>query len=468
MKNLKRLLIYAVIFIVLFIGSFVFIGWGTTTEEGVYIITVNASYDVTDTLQVFYGDATGFSQENSTIVEVVASDKDEAYVFDIPKSSDYVRLDFGAVINNAVRVSSIEITEQDSELVGIIEGGVLEEYIQPTTSQGMALVSTDESGLNVVVLDEDPYMVIEMKDLQKELPSGSSDVALLISMVLAIIIATIGTFIVYKYIRLKSIYAFVLDVIRTRRTIWKLAKNDFKSKHLTSFLGVIWGFVQPLVTILVFWFVFEIGFRSAPVNDVPFIVWFVPAFLSWNFFSETLNSSANCLREYSYLVKKVNFRVSMIPIVKVISSTFVHVAFIGFIVFLMLVYGVGMSVYNIQVLYYFICTLVLLVGLGWLLSAISVFAGDVANLVNVVIQIGFWMTPIFWSVDSMSPLVVNVLKAVNPMFYVVRGYRDSFVDKVWFWEYPLHTLYFWVVALGIFAVGAVVFKKLRPHFADVL
>ncbi len=267
---------------------------------------------------------------------------------------------------------------------------------------------------------------------------------------------------------IKYFLQFVIDIFKSRRTLWTLAKNDFKSRYLTSVFGVVWAFVQPLVTILVFWFVFEIGFRSAPVNDVPFIAWFVPAFLSWNFFSECISASTNSLKEYSYLVKKINFRVSLIPIVKVISSTFVHLAFIGLIIMFVLVYDIGLSIYNLQVIYYFICTVVLLVGLAWLLSAIAVFIGDVANLVNVFIQIGFWLTPIFWSPDTMSPTVLTIFKVINPMYYICRGYRDAFIDHVWFWEYQNTTLYFWGLTLTIFVAGAVIFKKLKPHFADVL
>ncbi len=267
---------------------------------------------------------------------------------------------------------------------------------------------------------------------------------------------------------IKSFFYFIADVFKSRQTLWNLAKNDFRSRYLNSFLGAVWAFVQPLVTILVFWFVFEIGFRNPPINDVPFIVWFVPAFLSWSFFSECLNASTNSLKEYSYLVKKMNFRVSLIPIVKVISSTFVHIAFIGVIVVLVLVYDVGLSIYNLQVIYYFGCTVILLTGLAWLLSALAVFLGDIANFVNVAIQIGFWMTPIFWSPDTMSPTVVTIFKIINPMFYICRGYRDAFVDHVWFWEYQNTGIFFWATTTVIFVSGAIVFKKLKPHFADVL
>ncbi len=267
---------------------------------------------------------------------------------------------------------------------------------------------------------------------------------------------------------LKSFFSFLLDIYRSRFTLLSLAKNDFKSRYLTTLLGALWAFVQPLVTILVFWFVFDVGFRSAPVNDVPFVAWFVPSFLIWSYFTECLGATTNSLREYSYLVKKVQFRVSLIPLVKVISSSFVHLAFIGVILVIVVAYNVGLSIYNIQVLYYFLCTVVLLIGLGWLLSSIGAFTGDIANIVNVVIQIGFWATPIFWNPETMSPTVVKILK-LNPMFYICQGYRDSFIDHVWFWERGLTlNIYFWLFTSTVFILGALVFKRLRSHFADVL
>ncbi len=260
---------------------------------------------------------------------------------------------------------------------------------------------------------------------------------------------------------------FILDSFENRQTIWALAKNDFRARFLTSFLGVIWAFIQPLVTILVFWFVFQVGFKNPPVSNVPFIVWFTPAYLVWAYFTECLNATTNCLNEYSFLVKKVNFRVSIIPLVKIISSSIVHIAFIALIIVMLLYYKVGFDLCNIQVIYYFLCTVILVMALGWLLSAIAVFSGDISNIVNVFIQIGFWITPIFWSPDNMSRTVQSILK-INPMFYICRGYRDTFIDHIWFWQRGYTNLYFWVITTSLFFIGALVFKRLRPHFADVL
>jgi ABC-type polysaccharide/polyol phosphate export permease len=213
--------------------------------------------------------------------------------------------------------------------------------------------------------------------------------------------------------------------------------------------------------------VFEVGFKNPPISGVPFIVWFAPAYLVWAFFSEALAASTNSVREYSFLVLKVNFRVSMIPVIKIISSTFVHIGFILFILALLYCYGINYSIYNLQVIYYFFCTVILLLGMGWLTSALAVFVPDIANLVNVFIQIGFWATPIFWSPEGMNEAVQAVLK-INPMFYICRGYRDAFIDHIWFWQRGYTNIYFFVVTGLIFALGALIFKKLRPHFADVL
>lgn len=265
----------------------------------------------------------------------------------------------------------------------------------------------------------------------------------------------------------KGFAQFLSDIVRERGILWGLAKNDVKSKFASSVLGVIWAFIQPLVTLLVFWFVFQVGFKNPPVSDVPFVVWFAPAYLIWSFFSEALMSGSNCLTEYAYLVRKVNFRVSVIPLVKIISSAFVHIFFILFIFFLLMSYQIPLSLYNLQVIYYFGCTVFLLVGMCWLLSAIAPFLKDTVNVVGVLIQIGFWLTPIFWTTEGMEPWVEIVLR-INPMFYICRGYRDTFIDRIWFWERSFDNLIFWVIAGIFFVAGAYLFRKLRPQFADVL
>lgn len=77
------------------------------------------------------------------------------------------------------------------------------------------------------------------------------------------------------------------------------------------------------------------------------------------------------------------------------------------------------------------------------------------------------MTPIMWNV-SMIPERLRGLFNILPMYYIVSGFRDSLIDKVWFWEKPYETVYFWFVTAALFGAGTMVFKRLKVHFADVL
>ena len=93
--------------------------------------------------------------------------------------------------------------------------------------------------------------------------------------------------------------------IQNRKMILKLAKNDFKTKYAGSYFGIFWAFVPPIVTILLYWFVFQIGFRSEPVGDYPFVLWLTAGLVPWFYFSDAWNGGTASLLEYSYLVKKV-------------------------------------------------------------------------------------------------------------------------------------------------------------------
>lgn len=267
--------------------------------------------------------------------------------------------------------------------------------------------------------------------------------------------------------KLKEFFYFLHDLYLNKELIIQLSKNDLKSRYSGSIFGITWAFVQPLVTILVFWFVFQVGFRNPPVDNIEFILWFVPAFLPWNYFSDALLNSSNSLHEYSYLVKKIKFRTSILPMIKVFSATIIHFFFIIFLYFIFLVYGHKPSFIYIQLFYYTISLMILLIGLSWIVSSLSVFFKDFSQIVNILLQIGFWLTPVFWNPHQMSPKILWVFK-LNPMYYIVDGYRNTLIYRSAFWNSSQLTIYFWVVTSIIFVLGALLYRKLRVHFADLL
>ncbi len=263
-------------------------------------------------------------------------------------------------------------------------------------------------------------------------------------------------------------------VIASRKLISRLSVNDFKTKFAGSYLGIIWAFVQPVITVLVYWFVFEKGFKPPTVNNaagvaVPFVLWLIAGMVPWFFFSDALSGGTRALLDYSYLVKKVVFQIDILPVVKVASAVFVHLFFLGFTVLLYAAYGYIPDGYTLQIVYYSVCLLVFTLGLTYLTSAVVVFFRDLNQVINIVLQVGVWVTPVMWNIDTMelNPLLKDMLK-LNPLYYIVQGYRDALIGKVFFWERPGLSLYFWAVTAVFVWLGTYVFKKLRMHFADVL
>lgn len=257
-------------------------------------------------------------------------------------------------------------------------------------------------------------------------------------------------------------------IIDNRKMIWKLAKNDFRTKYAGSYLGIVWAFVQPVVTILVYWLVFEFGLKSgSPVENTPYILWFVAGMVPWFFFSEALNNCTNCLLEYNYLVKKVVFEVSILPLVKILSSLFVHLVFIGFTIIIYAGYGRILTINYAELLYYVMCLIILILSLSYATSAMVVFAKDLGQVINIILQVGMWATPILWSYDILPKELLWLFK-LNPMFYIINGYRDSFLTDTMPWDDKILFLYFWILVAVLFVIGVKAFKKLQVHFADVL
>lgn len=267
---------------------------------------------------------------------------------------------------------------------------------------------------------------------------------------------------------LKEFYRFLKHIYSSRELLLSLIKNDFRKQYLGSYLGLVWAFIQPLTFVVVIWFVFEIGFRSGPTtNGTPFFLYLITGMIPWFFISNAFISGTGAIVNNSFLVKKVSFRISILPLVEIGSALIIHLALVGFLVFAFLLYGYMPTIYWLQLPFYILCSIVLLLGLSWLTSAIRVFVKDIGNFIGVLMQIGFWATPIFWSIDMIPASYQWILK-LNPAFYIVDGYRNTFIYETWFWENQNLTLYYFGLTIFCLAFGAIVFKRLRPHFGDVL
>lgn len=262
-----------------------------------------------------------------------------------------------------------------------------------------------------------------------------------------------------------------IELWQNRHLIWKLAKNDFKKRYAGSYLGMVWAMVQPVITVLMYWVVFDKIFGSSgPMREgieVPFVLFLTAGLVPWFFFNEALTNGTMALLEYKYLVKQVVFKISILPIIKVIAASFIHVFFVGVLLVVAAGYGYYPTVYTIQLLYFSLCLFIFVLAISYSTCAIVVFFRDLSQIINIALQIGMWATPILWNIEDLHEGFLTVLK-LNPLVYVVNGYRMAIYGEQWFWQDFYSTMYFWIVTVVLFGIGALIFKRLKGHFADVM
>ena len=457
--QIRRFVFYIVLSIILF---FVFYKmFGSFSTENSVLVDVKGVGMGEIPLEIYYtGDDTDrFTQENSLALDNSGVVND--YFVNNNKihlNTDKVknlRIDLGTKADAEVEIGLIEYRYNDSVLKLNAEDIAMCELNQ------LEIIENNDSAVKFISTGDDPY--IEINSIEtKPLKNYNFIYAAICTMCILIVL--------YKYVRFRVIYSFLKDLFSERKLIKSLAFNDFKTRFAGSYFGIIWAYVQPICTIAVFWFVFQIGFRNPNVGDVEYILWFMTGLIPWFFFSEAWNSATNAFIEYSYLVKKVVFKINILPLIKILSALFVHLFFVVFMILVYMLYRRFPTVYYLQIVYYMVCMVALVTALSFVTAPLIIFFKDLGQIMNIVLQFGMWLTPIMWSMDNLTLDYKWLMKffKLNPMYYIVQGYRDSMIYNVLFYENIKQTVYFWTVIFALSVLGSIIYKRLKPHFADVL
>ena len=249
--------------------------------------------------------------------------------------------------------------------------------------------------------------------------------------------------------------------------IWALAIRDLETRYAGTTGGICWAFIHPVAIVVIFYFVFAIGFRAQGPANTPFILWFVCGLVPWFFFNETLQAITKSITSNSHLVKKTVFPTEILPFVYLVSGAGPHTIFLFVLAGLLVFYGISFHVERLAVLYFFFCSCVFLLGLGWLLAALQVFYRDIGHGLAIMLNLWFWITPIVWSPEIM-PVQYRNLLAFNPLYYLVEGYRGLLIFDTIAWPGFGETIYFWLVSSVVFMVGSYTFRRLKPEFPDVM
>lgn len=238
--------------------------------------------------------------------------------------------------------------------------------------------------------------------------------------------------------------------------------KDVGGKYKKSFLGVLWSFVNPLLQIMVYAFVFQVIMKS---NIENYAVYLCCGLIPWQYFSSVVLRGAATIIDNGNIIKKVYFPREILPI-SLVSSEGINflistIIILGFVIF----GGIGLS---INILWYFFILAIqyiVSIGVAFLVSSLTVYFRDLMHILGIIMQLMFYATPIVYAIDSV-PEKFHWLVKLNPMSYLITGYRDIFYNK----SMPdFHGLLIaFIMGIILITVGYLVFRKLEKRFAEEL
>lgn len=175
-----------------------------------------------------------------------------------------------------------------------------------------------------------------------------------------------------------------------------------------------------------------------------------------------------CIRKYKYLVTKMKFPISTIPTFINLSKMIVNVVLIMIVIIIFWLFGFKPDVYLLQLPIYLILAFVFFNLWALFASFIGAISKDFVNLIKSCITGIFWFSAILWNVDTVKIGWLKKLLMLNPITFLVNGFRNCFTNKIWFWEQPKRLLYFVILTVILLIAGIWSYKKLRKDIADVL
>jgi lipopolysaccharide transport system permease protein len=260
----------------------------------------------------------------------------------------------------------------------------------------------------------------------------------------------------------------LLNKFRANRNLLKnLILRDLKYRYVGSIGGFVWSVIHPVVLLVSYTFIFGVIFRpqiDSGVGTNSFAIFLLCGLLPWILFSDTIVRNCSVISENAPLITKTVIPAEILPVSITISNLIHHTIGLGVLLVVIVVFN-GVHLSALWIFLYLLILLMLAQGLGWIVAGLNVFLRDTAQVLQIVMLLWFYFTPVLYTVDRV-PARLRFFEALNPMAVVVTGYRNSLLHL----DQPSITQIAGVLAvsIGVFIVGALFFRQAKPAFPDIL
>ena len=239
-------------------------------------------------------------------------------------------------------------------------------------------------------------------------------------------------------------------------------KKEIRGRYKNSILGIMWSFLNPLLQLAVYSIIFGALLAG---GDKTYHIYICVALIPWTYFTTAITQSAFTVIGNADIIKKVYFPREILPI-SVVTSGAVNFAISTIIILAFVIFsGIGLSWYLLFYPFILLIQFILLLGISFIVSSVTVYFRDLEHIIGVVLMAAFYATPIVYKLEQL-PANLQIIMQLNPMTHLINAYRDIF----YYHQMPNMQILCILLALSILltVIGYFIFKKLQKGFAEEL
>jgi ABC-2 type transport system permease protein len=248
-------------------------------------------------------------------------------------------------------------------------------------------------------------------------------------------------------------------LVAQRHILWLLVRRDLKLRYAGAFLGYVWSVLEPLLMAGIYWLVFTQIFKARTIGEQPYILFLVTGLFAWNWFAGAVTEGCSALKAEAKMVRTTKMPREIWVARTVVSKMVEYVLSLPVIIMFAIVYRHPVTWFVLLFPAAMVLQLLLSYGIALMVAPLTVIAGDVQRIVKIILRMGFYLTPVLWSLSNVPPGPLKDAVALNPMAGVMALYRAAFWPQD---EPPWRYVAFSVVTtIVMLIVGSTVFRRLE-------
>lgn len=273
---------------------------------------------------------------------------------------------------------------------------------------------------------------------------------------------------------IKSIKFVIYENMMNLFRIYTIAKYELVADMKDSKLGLFWNFAHPLIQVVTYWFAFGVVYNRSDVTQynltVPYLPWMIGGMVVWFFVSPCITNGANAIYSKKDIITKMRFPVSILPATVALKELFNHLCLMMILVITFALYGIYPSIHWLGLLYYCLCANLFVISLSMTTSVLNMLARDTRKFIQAIMRLLLYVTPILWNLEQINrlPNIFVLILKLNPIYYIVQGYRDCFFYHQGIFAYSYSMVAFWLITISLFLIGSVMMYKFKYKFIELI